>query len=79
MPTYNIHEAKSQLSKLIDAMQQGQTVIIAKAGRPVAVLGPVRAAGTKRVRGLLKGQIKLGPEFDEPLPADVLKGFEGLG
>jgi len=68
MPIYNIHEAKSQLSKLIDAMEQGETVIIAKAGKPVAVLRPLRAATAKRVRGLLKGQINLGPEFDEPLP-----------
>jgi prevent-host-death family protein len=79
MPTYNIHEAKSQLSKLIDAMQQGETVIIAKAGKPVAVLGPLRAAGPKRVRGVLKGQIKLGPEFDEALPAELLESFEGRG
>lgn len=79
MPTYNIHEAKSQLSKLIDAMQQGETVIIAKAGKPVAVLGPLRQVGPKRVRGVLKGQIKLGPEFDEALPADLLESFEGRG
>jgi prevent-host-death family protein len=79
MSTYNIHEAKSQLSKLIDAMQQGERVIIAKAGKPVAILGPVRVVGPKRVRGVLKGQIKLGPEFDEALPADILAGFEGRG
>jgi prevent-host-death family protein len=77
MSTYNIHEAKSQLSKLIDAVQHGETVIIAKAGKPVAVLGPLRAVGPKRVRGVLKGQIKLGPEFDDALPADVLESFEG--
>jgi len=76
MAVYNIHEAKSQLSKLIAAMQQGERVIIAKAGKPVAVLGPLNAATPKRVRGVLKGQIKLGPEFDEPLPADL---FEGPG
>jgi prevent-host-death family protein len=79
MATYNIHKAKSQLSKLIDAMQQGETVIIAKAGKPVAMLGPVRSAGAKRVRGVLKGQIKLGPEFDEPLPPDVLASFDRPG
>jgi len=77
--TYNIHEAKSQLSKLIDAMQQGERVIIAKAGKPVAVLGPVRTVGPKRVRGVLRGQINLGPEFDEALPADLLESFEGPG
>jgi prevent-host-death family protein len=79
MSTYNIHEAKSQLSKLIDAVQQGETVIIAKAGKPVAVLGPLRTAAPKRVRGILKGQIKLGPEFDELLPAEVLESFEERG
>jgi prevent-host-death family protein len=77
MSTHNIHEAKSQLSKLIDAMQQGETVIIAKAGKPVAVLGPLRAVGPKRMRGVLKGQIKLGPQFDEPLPPDLLESFGG--
>jgi len=76
MSTYNVHEAKSQLSKLIEAVLQGETVIIAKAGKPVAMLGPLRSAAPKRVRGVLKGQIKLGPEFDEPLPADVMEGFE---
>lgn len=76
MATYNIHEAKSQLSKLIDAMHQGETVIIAKAGKPVAQLGPLPAS-KPRVRGILKGQIKLGSAFDEPLPADLLERFEG--
>lgn len=79
MSTYNIHEAKSQLSKLIDAMQRGERVVIAKAGKPVAVLGPVQGGPPKRVRGVLKGQIQLGPEFDEPLPADLFEGGEGPG
>jgi prevent-host-death family protein len=77
MATYNIHQAKSQLSKLIDAMQQGENVIIAKAGKPVAVLGPLRARSAPRRRGFLKGQIQLSHDFDEPLPADVLDSFEG--
>jgi prevent-host-death family protein len=77
MPTYNIHEAKSQLSKLIEAMQQGETVIIARSGKPVAVLGPVPASAG-RVRGVLRGQINLRADFDEPLPAELLKGFEGM-
>ena len=77
MTTYNVHEAKSQLSKLIEAVQDGETVTIAKAGKPVAVLGPLRARAIPRRRGLLRGQIQLGPEFDEPLPADVVEAFEG--
>jgi len=79
MSTYNIHEAKSQLSKLIEAVQRGETVTIANAGKPVAVLGPLRDPGVQRVRGVLKGQIRLGAEFDEPLPEDVLESFEAPG
>jgi prevent-host-death family protein len=79
MSIYNIHEAKSQLSKLIDAVQRGETVTIAKAGKPVAVLGPLPSKSAQRVRGVLKGQVRLGAEFDEPLPIDVLKGFEEPG
>ena len=75
MSTYNIHQAKSQLSKLIETMQQGETVIIAKSWKPVAVLRPVHAVTPKRVRGVLKGQIRLGPSFDEPLPDDLLESF----
>jgi len=77
MATYNIHEAKSQLSKLIEAVQAGESVTIANAGKPVAVLAPIRARTTPRRRGFLKGQIQLGPEFDEALPAEVLDAFEG--
>jgi len=77
MATYNIHQAKSQLSKLIEAVQEGENVTIARAGKPVAVLAPFRARAIPRRRGLLKGQVQLGPEFDEPLPADVLDAFEG--
>jgi len=76
MTTYNIHQAKSQLSKLIECVQEGETVTIAKAGKPVAVLGPLRTGKAPRRRGYLKDQIQLGPEFDEPLPADVLDSFE---
>jgi prevent-host-death family protein len=76
MLTYNIHEAKTHFSKLIEAAQLGEEIIIAKAGKPVATLGPIKNKPV-RVRGLLSGQIRLGPEFDEPLPADVLDAFEG--
>lgn len=76
MSTYNVHEAKTHLSKLIEAVQRGETVTIANAGKPVAMLGPLTPTPVPRVRGVLKGQIRLGPEFDEPLPADVLENFE---
>ena len=77
MSMYNVHEAKSQLSKLIDAAQRGEKVIIAKAGKPVAVLGPLHTDHPPRIRGLLKGHVTLGAEFDQPLPPDLLDAFEG--
>jgi antitoxin (DNA-binding transcriptional repressor) of toxin-antitoxin stability system len=76
MSNYNIHEAKSQLSKLIDAAQRGERVVIAKAGKPVAVLGAFPLHRPTRVRGLLSGQIPLGLEFDDDLPPEVLDAFE---
>lgn len=76
MATYNIHQAKSQLSKLVGAVQRGEDVVIAKAGKPVAILGPLRSHSVPRRRGVLKGQIQLGSDFDEPLPAEVLDSFE---
>lgn len=77
MVMYNIHDAKSQLSKLIDAAQRGDQVIIAKAGKPVAILSPLPSNRSARVRGLLKGEGQLSPEFDDPLPADMIDAFEG--
>ena len=77
MLTYNIHEAKSNFSKLIAAVEEGEEIIIAKAGKPVATLGPIKRIKQPRIRGLLKGQILLGAEFDEPLPNDMLDAFEG--
>jgi antitoxin (DNA-binding transcriptional repressor) of toxin-antitoxin stability system len=54
---------------------QGEEVIIAKSGRPVAKLVPV--AAEPRRPGRLKGRIRLGPDFDEPLPEEVLAAFRG--
>ena len=77
MLSYNIHEAKTGFSKLILAVEQGEAVVIARAGKPVAVLGPIKQARPARVRGVLKGQIQLGAAFDEPLPAALLGAFGG--
>ena len=77
MSTFNIHEAKTHFSKLIESVQQGEQVIISKAGKPVAVLGPITKSNARRVRGFLKDQIHLGPEFDDPLPVEILAAFEG--
>ena len=62
MSVFNIHEAKTHLSRLLDRVAQGEEIIIAKSGRPVAKL--VRVAAEPRRPGRLKGRIRIGPEFD---------------
>jgi prevent-host-death family protein len=75
MGVFNVHEAKTHLSRLLERVARGEEVIIAKSGRPVAKLVPV--AAEPRRPGRLKGRIRLGPDFDEPLPEEVLAAFRG--
>ena len=75
----NIHEAKTQLSRLIELTQSGQEFIIAKAGKPVARLTPIDRGKPPRRLGLLDGQIRVPDDFNAPLPEAVLDGFEGRG
>ena len=74
--TVNIHEAKTNLSSLIAEVEAGEEVVIARAGKPVAKLVPIksRVARTKRrkLAGVMKGKIWIGPDFDDPLPEDFL-------
>jgi prevent-host-death family protein len=64
----NVHEAKTHLSKLLQRVMNGERIIIAKAGKPVAVLSPVEAAPERRIPGLDKRKVVVGPDFDVPLP-----------
>lgn len=76
MKTVNVHEAKTNLSKLLEPVSTGEEIIIARAGKPVARLVAVEAR--KQVPyGLLKGRIQIADDFDAPLPEDILKDFEG--
>jgi prevent-host-death family protein len=69
----NMHKAKSDLSRLVGRALAGEEVIITRDGQPVARLVPIRQ---ERVPGLAKGQVHIAPDFDEPLPEDVLRSFE---
>ena len=73
----NVHEAKTQLSKLIAAAEAGEEVIIARHGKPVARLVPVEAARPKRRAGSMKGKIWLDDSFFDPLPEEELRAWEG--
>lgn len=77
MKTMNIHEAKTQFSKLIEAVTQGEEVIIARAGKPVASLVAIQPKAPMRHAGALKGKIKIADNFDAPLPDDIAASFEG--
>jgi prevent-host-death family protein len=66
--TVNIHEAKTQLSRLLERVRKGEQVIIAKAGKPVAILSPFQQAPAQRIPGIDAGKIEISPDFDEPLP-----------
>ncbi|MFC3116187.1 type II toxin-antitoxin system Phd/YefM family antitoxin [Cellvibrio fontiphilus] len=77
MQTINIHDAKTQFSKLIEAASQGERVIIAKAGKPVAELVAIENAPPPRKPGSLKGKIKIAEDFDAPLPDEIVDAFEG--
>lgn len=76
-PPVNIYDAKTQLSRLVDQAPQGEDVVIARSGKPVARLTRLVPQPKKRRLGLLDGQFKIPDDFNAPLPADVLSAFEG--
>ena len=74
-PVVNIHEAKTHLSRLVERVEAGEEVVIARAGRPVARLVPFAARTRARVPGLWRGLVELAPDFDR-LDEDLLDAFE---
>ncbi|HVN69544.1 MAG TPA: type II toxin-antitoxin system prevent-host-death family antitoxin [Candidatus Binatia bacterium] len=73
----NIHQAKTQLSKLVDEAAAGREIVIAKAGKPTAKLVPLNHGRKNRKLGILKGKLRARKNFDAPLPDDVAAAFEG--
>jgi prevent-host-death family protein len=73
MKIVNVHEAKTQLSRLLQGAEAGEEIVIARAGIPVARLVPVTPG--ERQPGRLKGKIHLSDDFDAPLPAEIAIPF----
>jgi len=77
----NIHAAKTKLASLIAEVEKGGEVVIARAGKPVAKLVPIKPRDQRPTRrnlaGALKGKIRIGPDFDDPLPEEILAAFRG--
>jgi len=74
MRRVNVHEAKTGLSRLLEEVEAGERVVIARAGKPVAVLVPFKAAVKRRKLGQFAGQAKIHDDFDE-LPDDIAEAF----
>lgn len=74
MQSVNIHEAKTHLSRLVEEAAEGEEIIIAKAGRPVARIVALPSNKPRKL-GLLKGKFTIPDDFDAPLPDDVLRDF----
>lgn len=77
MQTVNIHAAKTNLSRLLEAVANGEEVTIAKAGTPMAKLVPIQPRAERRQLGTLAGTFTVPDDFDDPLPDDILDAFEG--
>jgi prevent-host-death family protein len=72
MTTVNLFEAETQLSKLVELVERGEDVVIARGGKPVARLTPL-CPEKKPIRyGAMKGQIWIAEDFDDPLPENFL-------
>ncbi len=75
MTIVNVHEAKTHFSKLLSRVEAGEEIVIAKAGRPVARLVPFAEKQIQRTPGSAKGKIWIAPDFDAPLPDEILAAF----
>ncbi len=76
MAVSTIHEAKTQLSRLIARAERGEEVLIARGKEPVVRLVPVKKHPKKRELGIFKGEFKVGPGFFEPFPPEEPEGWE---
>ena len=77
-PMVNVAEAKAHLPELMERAAAGEEIVLARAGKPRALLVPLPAETPKlRVPGKGKGRFRMAKEFDAPLPKSVLRWFEG--
>jgi prevent-host-death family protein len=75
METITIHKAKTELSRLIERACRGEEIVIARGKKPVVRLVAIEDAQRQRKPGILRGKLKVGPEFFEPLPKEELDAW----
>jgi antitoxin (DNA-binding transcriptional repressor) of toxin-antitoxin stability system len=72
----NIHEAKTHLSRYLDRLARGETIILCKRNEPIAEIRPILSPRKNpRPIGLAKGTFKIPKKFYEPLPPELIKAF----
>jgi prevent-host-death family protein len=76
MTKFNIHQAKTQLSRLVELAAGDEEIIIAKSGKPIARLVPYATKGAVHRPGTIRGKIRIKKNFDAPLPAELLNSLE---
>jgi prevent-host-death family protein len=76
MDTVTVHVAKTQLSKLLERVEAGEEIVIARGKQPVARLVPISERRPKRQFGSMYGKVWVGPEFFEPLPDEELDAWD---
>lgn len=74
---FNLYEAKTSLSSLVDRAAAGEDIVIAKAGVPKARLVALSSGPKRRKLGGWEGRVRIAADFDDPLPKDLLIAFEG--
>lgn len=74
--TVNVHEAKTHLSRLLEQVAQGEEIVIARSGRPMARLVAVKGSTGRRKAGSARGQVRMSEDFDAPLPQEIQRHFE---
>jgi len=75
LETVNVHEAKTHLSRLLERVEHGEEIVIARSGKPIARLVPLEPAEPRRLIGRNRGKIWMSEDFDEPLPWQLFPGF----
>ena len=75
--TVTLYEAKTHLSALVERAADGEEIVIAKGGKPKAVLAPLPDTRPARKPGQGRGRWRVGRNFDAPLPDDLLDAFDG--
>jgi prevent-host-death family protein len=69
---YNIHDAKTNLSRIIDRVEHGEEIIISRAGTPVAKVVPLNPRAERTGRGSLAGRLRLADDWDTPAVNDAI-------